>query len=92
MTIRLATRAVTFSRPFTLNEEDGERPAGAYVVETEEEKVSFLLFFSTFRRRSTVMHDSHAQGALMRFFTVDPAELEKALARDNEVALQIGMR
>jgi hypothetical protein len=51
-----------------------------------------LLFFSTFRRRSTVMHDSHAQGALMRFFTVDPAELEKALARDNEVALQIGMR
>ena len=85
MTIRRATRAVTFSHPFTLNEVDGERPAGAYVVETEEEKVDLFLF-SILRRRSTVMHDVHAQGVVMRFFAVDPAELEAALTRDNEVA------
>ena len=86
MTIRQTRRAVTFSRPFTLNVEEGERPAGAYLVETEEEKVNYL-FFSVFRRRSTVMHDVHAQGSLIRFFTVDPAELEAALLRDGIATL-----
>ena len=85
MAIQRATKAVTFSGPFTLNEVDGERPPGTYVVETEEEKVD-LLFFSIPRRRSTVMHDVHAEPIVMRFFAVDPAELEAALARDNEIA------
>ena len=88
--IRQTRKTVTFSRPFTLNKEEGERPAGAYVVETEEQKVDYF-FFTVFRRRSTVMHDAHAQSAQMRFFIVDPAELEAALDRDRSV-LQIGAR
>lgn len=88
--IRQTRRTVTFSRPFTLNKEEGERPAGVYVVDTEEEKVNYF-FFSIFRRRSTVMHDFYARGALMRFFTVDPGELEAALQRDG-IAAHTGMR
>ena len=93
MTIRLTTKTVNFLRPFTLNEEDGERAAGIYVVETEEEKVNFL-FFSVFRHRSTMMHreDLHAGSGLLRFVAVDPVELEAALARENEIAAQFEMR
>ena len=88
--IRQTSRTVTFSRPFTLNEQEGERPAGAYVVDTEEEKVDYF-FFSRLRRRSTVMHELARQGAGMRFFVVDPAELEAALERDG-IAKQTGTR
>jgi hypothetical protein len=89
MTTRLTTRIVNFLRPFTLNEVDGERPAGAYVVETEEEKRNFV-FFSRYRRVSTVMHrsDLHAAGSLIRFLTIDPIELESALAREGQIAAQ----
>lgn len=49
--IRQTRRTVTFSHPFTLNREEGERAAGAYVVETEEEKVNtFSSPFSTAAR------------------------------------------
>ena len=89
MTTRLTTKIVNFLRPFTLNEVDGERPPGAYVVETEEEKRSFI-FFSTYRRVSTVMSrsDLHAGGGLIRFLTIDPVELESALARESQFAPQ----
>ena len=89
MTTRLTKKIVNFLRPFTLNEVDGERPPGAYVVETEEEKRNFI-FFSTYRRVSTVMSraDLHAGGGLIRFLTVDPAELESALARESHLVAQ----
>ena len=86
---RLTTKIVHFSRPFMLNEADGERPSGTYIVETEEEEVNYV-FFSLFRRVSTTMHraDMHAQGGLIRFATIDPIELEAALARENELGAQ----
>ena len=89
MTTRLTTTIVNFLHPFTLNEVDGERQPGAYVVETEEEKWNFV-FFSKYRRVSTVMHrsDLHGAGGLFRFLTVDPLELEAALAREGQVAPQ----
>jgi len=89
MTTRLTTKMVNFLRPFTLNEVDGERAPGTYVVETEEEKRDFI-FFSTYRRVSTVMSraDLHAEGGLIRFLTIDPLELESALARENQFAAQ----
>jgi len=86
---RLTTKTVNFLRPFTLNEADGERPAGAYIVETEEAEVNYV-FFSLFRRVSTMMHraDMYAEGRLIRFLTVDPVELEAALARETALGAQ----
>jgi len=83
MTTRITTKTVVFSRAFVLNEADGEQQPGIYTVETEEEELD-ALSISAYRRVSTVMtrYDPHGRGGLIRFVTIDPAELSAALARD----------
>jgi len=83
MTTRVTSRTVVFSRPFVLNEADGEQPPGIYAVETEEEPLE-VVSLPAYRRVSTVMHrcDLHAAGGFIRFVPIDPQELECALARD----------
>jgi len=83
MTTRVTTKTVVFSRPFVLNEADGEQPPGIYTVETEEEPLD-VMSISAYRRVSTVMYrcNLHAFGGFVRFDPIDPAELDAALARD----------
>ncbi len=85
MTIRVTSRTVVFSRPFALNEADGEQPPGIYTVETEEEPLD-IVSISAYRRLSTIMHrhDLHPVGGFIRFVAIDPAELDAALLRDAE--------
>jgi hypothetical protein len=51
MTVRTATKSVTFCHPFSLKGADGLQPAGTYAVETEEEAVPALSFLA-YRRPS----------------------------------------
>ena len=83
MTTRVTTKTVVFSRPFVLNEADGEQQPGIYTVETEEEPLD-LMSLAGYRRVSTVMnrHDLRASGGVIRFVEINPAELDAALARD----------
>jgi hypothetical protein len=83
MKTRITTRTVVFSRPFVLNEADGEQCPGIYTVETEEEPLD-VMSVSAYRRVSSVMnrYDLHASSGLIRFVAIDPAELDAALARD----------
>ena len=57
-----------------------------YTVETEQEPLDMASILA-YRRVSTVMHrcDLHATGGFIRFVTIDPAELDAALARDAEI-------
>jgi hypothetical protein len=83
MTTRVTTKTVVFSRPFVLNEADGEQQPGIYTVETEEEPLD-VMTIAGYRRVSTVMnrYELHGAGGLTRFVTIEPAELDAALARD----------
>ncbi len=83
MTTRMTNKTVVFSRPFALNEADGEQPPGIYTVETEEEELD-VMSLPAYRRVSTVMnrYDLYAGGGFIRFVAIDPAQLEAALARD----------
>ena len=83
MTTRITTKTVVFSRAFVLNEADGEQQPGVYTVETEEEELD-VMSISAYRRVSTVMnrYDAHGRDGFIRFVTIDPAELDAALARD----------
>ena len=47
MTTRITTKTVVFSRPFILNEGQGEQPAGIYTVETEEEPLDVMTMSAT---------------------------------------------
>jgi hypothetical protein len=85
MTMRMTNKTVIFSRPFVLNEADGEQPPGIYTVKTEtEEEQSDVTSMLACRRVSTVMnrYDLYAGGAFIRLVVIDPAELDAALARD----------
>jgi hypothetical protein len=88
MTTRITTKTVVFARPFVLNEGYGEQPPGIYTIETEEEPLD-VMTISAYRRVSTVMtrYDALGSGGVIRFVTINPAELEAALARDAEPRL-----
>jgi len=83
MATRVTTRTVVFSRPFVLNEADGEQCPGVYTVETEEEPLD-AASTSAYRHVSTVMnrYNLHASSGAIRFVAIDPAELDAALVRD----------
>ena len=85
MTNRITTKTVVFARPFVLNEGQGEQPPGIYTVETEEEPLD-VMAISAYRRVATVMtrYDVLGSSGVIRFVTINPAELEAALARDAE--------
>lgn len=84
-TPRTSRETVTFARPFSLRGVGGVQPAGAYVVETEEEPIGGLSFLA-YRRVATVMLLPPEAGgtAWGRIAAVDPRELRAARARDAE--------
>jgi hypothetical protein len=64
---------------------DEQQPAGAYQVETDEAQIEDVSF-PAFRRISTVihLHPTRDQPGITQMMTVDPLELDRALARDRE--------
>ena len=83
MTIRTTQKTVTFTRSFTLDGSNEEFPAGAYIVETDEELLEGISF-SAYRRILTLIH-LHSERKFpgrMRMMTIDPDALEAALVRD----------
>jgi len=81
--MRTNSKNVTFTRPFALMGMDGVQPAGTYTVETDEELLPTLLQ-SAFRRTATWLTlPSHAaRTGSTQLISIDPIELEAALARD----------
>ncbi|HSR71613.1 MAG TPA: hypothetical protein VLL72_04470 [Kiloniellales bacterium] len=78
---------MTFSRPFVLGGFDEVQPAGTYCVETDEMPLDGISF-QGHRRILTLIYLPTRSGQLggMQAFTVDPTELESALARDRAIA------
>jgi hypothetical protein len=83
MTTRITNKTVVFTHAFVLNEADSEQQPGIYTVETEEESLDVISNLA-YRRVATVMnhYDPQGRGGLVRFVTIDPSELDAALARD----------
>jgi hypothetical protein len=79
MTTRTKSRTVTFHHPFVLKGLAGDVPAGAYLVETEEELMDTVLSL-VWRRVSTAIRLRTAVGTQDYF--IDPEQLEAALLRD----------
>lgn len=79
--MRTTRETVTFERPFYVTALDDPLPAGAYVVETDEELIEGLSFLA-YRRVGTTLFVPlrHARGGSMQAIKVDPGEL--AVARD----------
>ena len=83
MMARTTTRTVVFQHPFAIGAVDGLLPSGSYAVETDEEVVPGLSFIA-YRRVRTTMTLPIAFGitTARQVVTIDPQELEAALARD----------
>ncbi len=83
MTVRTLTTTLTFRRPFALSGLDEVLPAGIYRVETDEERLEGVSF-PAYRRILTVihLHEEAGRPGVARSLTVDPIELEEAVARD----------
>ncbi len=81
MLSRTTTRTVTFLMPFKVA--NREIPAGAYLVETDEELIQELSF-PAYRRVAMYLRIPQGRGPSGRLHSVpvDPEELEAALARD----------
>jgi len=79
---RTTTKTVVFRHPFELSAVSDRQPAGAYVVETDEEQLDTS--FSAFRRLATLIRLPGRPGTAEtgRVVDIDPAELEAALVRD----------
>lgn len=71
---------MTFGGAFVLGGLDRELPAGAYVVETDEELIEGLSF-PAWRRVATLIHLPATPGRT-ETLSVDPAALDAALSRD----------
>ncbi len=83
MAARTRTELVTFKRPFSLAGFDEVLPAGAYSVEIDEERLDGISF-PAYRRVAAVLHlrPTPDHPGRSQTLTVDPNELDAALARD----------
>ncbi|MEP0340013.1 MAG: hypothetical protein ABJ388_06075 [Alphaproteobacteria bacterium] len=83
MTTRTTEKTVTFARPFVLGGFDEVLPAGDYRVETDEELLQSLSFPVFHRLRSVIyLHRGTNAQRNARALTIDPNEIDAALARD----------
>lgn len=87
MKTRTRESTLTFKRPFVLAGLDEVLPAGDYSVETEEELIEGISY-AAYRRTATVLHLPARSGPshLTRAMTIDPEELDAALAGDQGAA------
>jgi hypothetical protein len=83
MSVRTTSRSVTFRRTFSLQGVDGMQPPGTYTVETDEELIPSLTILAYRRIATTITLPVRNRGVVARqMSTIDPADLEAALARD----------
>jgi len=77
--LRTRRETVTFAHPFTLAEVEGAQPAGAYMIETDEEAIEGLSFLA-YRRIATVIFlpVPHGGAGSFQAVPVDPRLLEAA--------------
>jgi hypothetical protein len=80
---RTSDATVTFFGAFVIDGFEQELPAGAYVVETEEELIQGLSF-PAYRRVSTTLHVDKIPGrpGQKESWQIAPEALEAALIRD----------
>ena len=83
MTVRTASRTVTFTHPFNLSGMDKVQPAGTYTVETDEELLQ-TWSLPAYRRISTLMRlTTRPRGTVLtQIVEVNPLELAAVLSRD----------
>lgn len=79
--MRTRKSTVSFNKPFVLNAQVGELPAGTYDVETDEEEIG-AGEYTGFRRTAVVLYVR--QEGSTRSIGATPKELDSALARDKE--------
>jgi hypothetical protein len=83
MTQRTKRTSVIFSKPFSLDGVDGAQPAGTYGIETIEEALDTPSSLAYRRVSTTIELPAMGEMNFMRqLITIDPRELEAALARD----------
>lgn len=86
---RIRNSTVTFPNPFRITDVDGELPPGDYLVETTEEPIEGLSFVAYRRLWTTIMLPAVGAEQLphrsmsKQIVTVDPKELDAALASDS---------
>ncbi len=85
MTLRTTAVSVTFNRPFSLSAMAEPVLPGTYVIETDEELLQGVSF-PAYRRVSTRIHLTRPGG--VQVVTVDPKDLERAIAADAGAAAQ----
>ena len=81
MTTRTSSKTVTFRRPFRLKGVDRMLPPADYRVVTDEELIEGLSF-PAYRRISTVIFVPAPSGSAVEMVTIDPLDLQAALAQD----------
>jgi hypothetical protein len=79
--MRTTRSEVTFERPFVLNMDVGELPAGTYQIDTDEEEI--LVSDRTAYRR-TALYFYVSNGPSTRMLVIDPHDLDSALGRDSQ--------
>jgi hypothetical protein len=82
MLTRTQRATLVFVSPFRLAGESRPRPAGTYLVETEEELIEGLSFPAYRRTGTTITLRSAHPGGLVQALGVDPADLARAHAAD----------
>ena len=85
MTIRTSQRTIRFAHPFRLTGMDAPQPAGAYLLETEEELLQDLSF-PAYRRIATRLFVTVVPNStiLEEVVDIDPLELEAAMEKDSD--------
>ena len=81
MTMRTATKTITFHRPFHLKGVDRLLPPANYRVVTDEELIEGLSF-PAYRRASTAIFVPAEFGCAVEMVTIDPSDLHAAMDRD----------
>jgi hypothetical protein len=76
---------VTFQRPFTLNRDVGQLPAGSYAIEIDEEEIQ-ATDRTAYRRVAIYFYVQTAVST--RSIALDSADLASALERDRKPALE----
>ena len=86
MTYRTRKSVVTLEHPFLLGGFDEVLPPGEYRVETDEEILRDISFPAYRRIRTLVFLNAKSANPGPRVLTLDPNDLDAALARDKMTA------
>lgn len=83
MSLRTTLRSIKFKNPFRLHGVDLTLPAGAYLVETDEETMAEISCEHYRRVRTTItVLTKSGPTKEWQVFAIDPQDLEAALSRD----------